>query len=110
MKKGPKELAEPVERYATIRQYITAVLQEHTSSAKDISVYLRISEKDVYDHLEHVRKTMNKGEYHLIITPARCERCGFVFVKRGRLAKPGKCPMCRSSLILPPLFSINRIR
>lgn len=109
MGKGRKEPSLPIERCETIRQYISAVLQEHTLSAKDMSTYLRISEKDVYEHLEHIRKTMNKGSYHLVVIPARCERCDFVFRKRGKLSRPGKCPMCHSSLILPPLFAIRSI-
>ncbi|OPY64923.1 MAG: hypothetical protein A4E63_03233 [Syntrophorhabdus sp. PtaU1.Bin050] len=99
----------PIERCETVRQYISAVLQEQALSAKDMSTYLRIPEKEVYEHLEHIRKTMNKGNYHLVVVPARCERCGFVFRKRGRLSRPGKCPMCHSSLILPPLFVIRSI-
>lgn len=108
MRKGPKEPPEPVERYETIRHYIGAVLREHTLSAKEMSVYLRISERDVYDHLDHIRKSLNKSNCHLVVAPAQCEKCGFVFRKRGRLAKPGKCPMCLGNLILPPLFSIRK--
>ncbi|OPY79002.1 MAG: hypothetical protein A4E65_02022 [Syntrophorhabdus sp. PtaU1.Bin153] len=107
MGKGHKEPLLPIERRETIRKYISAVLQEHTLSAKDMSIYLRIPEKDVYEHLEHIRRTMNKGNYRLVVVPAQCERCGFVFRKRGRLSRPGKCPMCHSSLILPPLFVIH---
>ncbi len=87
---------------------MSAVLREHICSAKEISVYLRIPEKDVYDHLEHIRKSLSKSGYHLVVEAARCEKCGFVFRKRTRLAKPGKCPMCLSSLILAPLFSIRK--
>jgi len=108
-KKRPKESSEPVERHDTIRKYMKAILEEYALSAKDISTYARISEKDVCDHLEHIKKTMNKGNQHLVVEPAQCERCGFVFKKRGRLTKPSKCPMCHSSLIHPPLFSISTV-
>jgi hypothetical protein len=106
MHKPVREPPEPVERCETIRQYIIALLQDYTVSAKGMSGYLRIPEKDVYDHLEHIRKTMNKGGYHLVVNPAKCEKCDFIFRKRGRLSKPGKCPICHSSLIIPPLFSV----
>ncbi len=107
MGKGRKEPSLPIERRETIRRYISAVLQEHTLSAKDMSTYLRIPEKDVYEHLEHIRKTISKDNYRLVVVPAQCERCGFAFRKRGRLSQPGKCPMCHGSLILPPLFAIR---
>jgi len=106
MQKPAKRPSEPVERHETIRQYIIALLQDYTISAKEISGFLKIPEKDVYDHLGHIRKTTNKGGYHLVVSPAKCAKCSFVFRKRGRLAKPGKCPICHGSQIISPLFSI----
>jgi transcriptional regulator len=108
MRKKIKEPPTPVERYNTIRRYIVSLLEDNnTLSARDISIYLRIQEKDVSSHLEHIRKTLNKNNQHLAVIPAQCEKCGFVFIKRTRLTKPGKCPICHSSLINPQLFSIH---
>lgn len=104
-----KEAAVPEERYETLRRRIVTLLKEGSLSGKELSGQLRIPEKDVYDHLEHIRKTMNKGEYRLVVVPARCERCGFVFRKRGRLKKPGKCPLCRSESLVEPLFSVENV-
>ena len=103
----PREPVVPVERNDTIRKYITALLEEYTMSAKDVSTIVKIPEKDVSDHLEHVRKTLHQTAQRLEVKPAKCEKCGFEFNKRGRLSKPGKCPLCHSQLILPPLFSIT---
>jgi transcriptional regulator len=82
------------------------MLEEYALTPREISHILRISERDVSDHLDHVRKTLHKAGRELIVTPSECEQCGFVFKKRERLSKPGKCPVCHSSLIKPPLFSI----
>jgi len=109
MRQKIKEPPTPVERYNTIRRYIVSLLEDNILSAKDISVYLRIPEKDVSGHLEHIRKTLSKNNQHLVVTPAQCEKCGFEFIKRTRLTKPGKCPICRGSLVNPPLFSIQVI-
>lgn len=108
MHKAAKKVSEPVERHETIRQYIIALLQGYTISAKELSGFLKIPEKDIYDHLEHIRKTMNKGGYHLVVNPAKCTKCSFIFRKRGKLAKPGKCPICHCCQIIPPLFSITK--
>jgi transcriptional regulator len=108
LRKRPKEPLVPMERYDTIRKYITALLEEHTMSAKEISGIVKISEREIYDHLEHVRKTLHKTGRSLHVEPAKCEKCGFVFHKRERLSKPGKCPLCHSQLVLPPLFHITR--
>jgi transcriptional regulator len=106
MRKKNKEPPVPVSRHDTIRKYITALLEEGTFSAKDLSQFTRIPEKDVCDHLEHIRKTMNKNNRRLETSPAQCEKCGFVYKKRDRFSKPGKCPLCHSSLIYPPRFHI----
>lgn len=76
-------------------------------AGKEISEELRIPERDVYEHLEHIRKTTNKGKSVLVVDPAVCEVCGFVFRKRGRLKTPGKCPLCRSESIRQAVFSVE---
>jgi predicted Zn-ribbon and HTH transcriptional regulator len=104
--KKNKEPTVPVSRYDTIRKYITALLEEETFSTKDLSQFTRIPEKDVCDHLAHIRKTLNKHNRHLETTPAQCEKCGFIYKKRERFSKPSKCPLCHGSLIYPPHFHI----
>jgi predicted Zn-ribbon and HTH transcriptional regulator len=106
-KQTPKEPSIPVERQETIRQKIVLLLKEQTLSVKDISFYVMIPLKDVSEHLEHIQK--NKRDYPLHITPARCNKCNFVFKKRDRLTKPGKCPICRGRSIDEPLFSIKKM-
>lgn len=97
----------PEERSDTLRREIMAVLEGPPLSAKDISGQVRLSEKEVYGHLQHIQKTLNKKDCHLILTPAECIRCGFVFRKRERLKKPGRCPVCKGELIREPLFAIR---
>ena len=96
----------PAERLETVRRKIISVLEGQNLSAKEISAEVSASEKQVYEHLEHIRQTIKK-EYKLVITPAECKKCGFVFKKRERLKKPGKCPLCCSESIQKPLFSIR---
>ncbi len=105
--KTAKEPVVPEERYETLRRRIVTLLREGPLSGKDLSNELRLPERDVYEHLEHIRKTMNKGDYKLVVLPPRCNRCGFVFRKRGRLKKPGKCPLCRSESVEEPVFSVE---
>ena len=40
------------------------------------------------------------------VVPAACLACGFVFRTRQRLTRPGRCPVCDSSHIEPPRFSV----
>lgn len=97
----------PAYRKETIRQKIISVLEGHTLSARDISGKASISEKEVYEHLAHIQKTISKSERTLTITPAECKKCGFVFKKRERLNKPGKCPICHGETIKEHIFSID---
>jgi len=107
VKKKSKEPFVPAERHETVRQEITAILSGQPLSPRDISAAVHISVKEVYEHLEHIQKSLNKQKHHLTITPAECKKCGFIFKKRGKLKKPGKCPVCRSESIEEPLFSLR---
>jgi len=108
VKKKFKEPFVPVERQETIRQKIMSLLDSRTLSARDISIDVGISEKEVYEHLEHIQRSINKRERNFIVTPAVCKKCGFVFRKRNRLNKPGKCPVCRNEIIQDPFFSVRK--
>ncbi|MBI4844841.1 MAG: transcriptional regulator [Nitrospirae bacterium] len=104
MKKKAKAPAVPAERHETIRRSIITMLQGRTLSAKDISADVRISEKDVYEHLEHIQK---KRDVSLVVHPAGCRKCGYQFTKREKLRKPGRCPECRGESITEPRFSVS---
>jgi transcriptional regulator len=108
MKKRLKEPPVPVERTETLRREIISVLEGRPMSAKEISAGVRIPEKEVYFHLDHIQKTMTRKERRLVVTPASCLKCGFVFKKRERLTKPGRCPVCHGELVEEPLFSIEK--
>jgi predicted Zn-ribbon and HTH transcriptional regulator len=109
MKQKPRQPYIPIERHETIRQEILAHLEGQTMSAKEVSGYVRISEKDVYEHLEHIGKSTHKTGQHLIVIPAECLKCGFIFRKRERLKKPGRCPVCRGEIIQEPLFTVRQL-
>ncbi|MGF1758660.1 hypothetical protein L4D76_12100 [Photobacterium sagamiensis] len=107
MKHKDKILFIPIERQETTRKEITTLLSERSCTAKEISTAAKISEKEVYDNLEYILKTIHRDNRKLVITPYQCKKCGFVFKKRERLKKPGKCPLCRSESIEDALFSIQ---
>ena len=95
------------ERYDTVRHEIMAALKGATLTAKNISSEVRITEKEAYEHLEHIQKSLGGVHGLLVITPAECKKCGFIFKKRERLKKPGRCPVCHNEAIKPPAFSIE---
>ncbi|MDH4161276.1 MAG: transcriptional regulator [Nitrospirota bacterium] len=99
----------PVEAHDTVRQAIMHALEEGPMSSMDISGLVGIPEKEVAGHLEHIRVSLHRSGKAFIVQPAECVKCGFVFEKRDRLTRPGKCPVCRSESIHAPLFSIESL-
>lgn len=107
MNKKEKEAFIPVDREKTIRREMISVLRGKVMSVREMSGEVHISEKEVLNNLQYIQKSLSKEKSHLRIIPAECRKCGFVFKKRERFKKPGKCPVCRGELIKEPLFLIK---
>ncbi len=91
----------------TVRRDIIALLQRQELNALEISGIVGVSEKDVAEHLTHIRRSLARQGKTLHVRPARCLGCGYRFQKRERLTKPGRCPCCRSEQIAPPVFAVH---
>lgn len=108
MKKHPSEPEVPRASGDTLRRAIITALESGPLTARDLSAEVHIPEKEVYDHLEHLRRTLTVQGRRLIVAPSECKKCGFVFEKRERLTRPGKCPVCRGESISAPRYSVPR--
>lgn len=97
----------PAERSETLRQSIMFFLQQGPATVRQISEEIGLAEKNVYEHLEHIRQSLQREGTSLSVLPPECRKCGFVFAKRQRLKKPGRCPICRSESISQPRYSID---
>jgi predicted Zn-ribbon and HTH transcriptional regulator len=91
----------------SIRQRIKAFLSEQELDAGELARELGLKEKEVYEHLEHVERSVAAAGGRFILTPSRCLLCGYVFEGRKRLTRPGRCPQCRRSKIQNPSFRID---
>ncbi|HEX9138080.1 MAG TPA: transcriptional regulator [Nitrospirota bacterium] len=107
MRDKSREPAAPPETQDTVRHAIVAELQQGPCSARDLSASVGISEREVQGHLEHIQKSILSLGLHLIVRPAECKKCGFVFAKREKLKRPGKCPVCRGESIRDPRYEIR---
>jgi len=90
----------------TLRQKIISLLREAELSAREISGAVGISEKEVCEHLSHIALSVSSQDKQVVVTPANCLACGYVFEGRRRFTRPGRCPQCKKSRIQSPTFRI----
>lgn len=102
MKRRDAQPPVPPERARTVRRQIIDELRRGPVSIGELSREVALPEKQIRDHLDSLR-----SQVALTITPARCGRCGFEFKGRTRTGKPGKCPQCRSTHIVEPLYALR---
>lgn len=89
------------------RKALIEILSNRPMSIKDLAVLLGEHPKDVEDDLHHLQKSLHNMPYRMLIEPARCNKCEFLFHK-DKLHKPGKCPNCHGTWISEPLISIEK--
>jgi hypothetical protein len=97
----------PPEARDTVRGRIRALLEEGPHTAKEISFAVRLPEKEVESHLDHLRRSLHAEGCRLAQVPAECRSCGFVFRKRERFKAPGRCPVCKGEAISDPSFRLE---
>jgi predicted Zn-ribbon and HTH transcriptional regulator len=90
----------------TTRKQMIGLLEKEEMSARELSQAVRIREKEVYEHLAHIGRTVNTKRKKLVITPSQCFECGYVFKNRKRYTRPGRCPHCKSERISNPTYRI----
>ena len=86
---------------------MTRLLEQDPRDARELSQILGIKEKEVYEHLAHVAKSVKAQKKKLTVHPFSCLTCGFVFENRRRFTRPGRCPKCKDSRVEYPLYKIG---
>ena len=97
----------PVKPMQTVRQKVIELLTYGEMDARELSRELGIKEKEVVEHLSHIIRTLAVQGKKLAIRPAECLLCGYVFEKRQRFTRPGRCPRCKKSHLQSPVFYIS---
>lgn len=101
-----------MENSKTTRQEIIELLSySHTGLTPD-SIALKmsskeetVSESEIIEHLEHIRKSLDSENRFLTGQPPKCQECKFEDFN-SVINIPSKCPKCRSRRILEPKFKI----
>jgi hypothetical protein len=92
---------------ATLRQEMVELLAGQEMTALALSRELRVREKEVYEHLPHIARSLAAQGRRLLVRPAQCLSCGYVFESRRRLTRPSRCPMCKSTHLQSPAYRIG---
>lgn len=90
----------------TIRRRMIRFLSERECSVRELSQYLGIREKDVFEHLQHIGCTVAARKWKLKVVPAKCLECSFTFEDRKRFTRPGRCPRCKGEHVADPRYII----
>jgi len=88
------------------RKGLINLLLDNPLGITDIARHMEVSPKEVEGDMEHLLKSLKHSEHRLIITPAKCLKCGFTFHK-DKFHRPGKCPQCHGTWISEPLFEVK---
>jgi transcriptional regulator len=91
---------------STVRQKIIDLLADREMDARELSREVGIKEKEVYEHLVHIKRSLAAKGSKFTVRPSECLSCGYVFKDRRRLTRPGRCPRCRESHLINPAFKI----
>ena len=89
----------------TLRRQLRELLAA-PRSAGSLARELGLRRGDIEEELRHAIRSARAAGERVIVTPARCKQCGFVFDEE-KLSKPGKCPACRGTRIFEPQISIQ---
>ncbi|MUW15633.1 transcriptional regulator [Halorubrum sp. CBA1125] len=89
----------------TTRQQIAATLRSGPATASDLGEALSLPTPVVYDHLEHVSRSVD-GDEEFLVAPPACRDCGFDGFD-DPMNEPSWCPECKSERIGEPAFVIR---
>jgi predicted Zn-ribbon and HTH transcriptional regulator len=88
------------------RKQLIEVLSVEPRTVTRLARELGLPRRDVEDDLRHMIRSARAAGHDVIIEPARCRACGFLF-DDDKLAKPSRCPSCRSTWLYEPVVSVK---
>jgi predicted Zn-ribbon and HTH transcriptional regulator len=91
------------------RKALAGFLRDAPMTVAELARLAQVPMKDVVADLRHLERSLRHGELHLVVHPAACRKCGFVF-GADKIARPGKCPECRGTWITDPRVEVRARR
>jgi transcriptional regulator len=87
------------------RRQLIDMLAGTPRSVSSVARALGLTRGEVEEDFTHLIRSARGAGHRVVIEPACCRSCGFVFDER-KLAKPSKCPVCRDGRILEAQIAI----
>lgn len=84
-----------------------ALLGQRPRGLDELSRELGVSEKELPDALDKLRRTLEHSGERLHVEPSRCVACHFELTARTRAKRPSRCPRCSSERLTRPRFWIE---
>jgi len=84
-----------------------ALLGQKPRGLDELSRELGVSEKELPDALDKLRRTLEHSGERLHVEPSRCVACHFELTARTRAKRPSRCPRCSSERLTRPRFWIE---
>jgi predicted Zn-ribbon and HTH transcriptional regulator len=94
----------------TRREEIVRLLEsaEQPMTAQEICDALDLNKRSiVYEDINHITRSVRNQGKEVIVKPASCGKCHYIFRVKDSAKAPTKCPKCRSEWILAPSFLIR---
>ena len=88
------------------RKDLIDLLLDNPMSVAELAREHKMQIKEIATDLEHLRKSLRHLAHSLVVTPARCRKCGFEFGAE-KLTKPSRCSKCRATWISEPRVQVR---
>lgn len=91
---------------ATTRQRIVDALREGPATPRELSKRVGVPTSVVYDHAQHVAKSLENEDEQLLVAPPECKECGFAGFD-DPLSAPSRCPECKCERLTEPQLVVE---
>lgn len=90
----------------TTRQRLADALRAEPATPSELAVQFDLTPAAVLRHLEHVSRSIDRGDGQFLVAPPRCRECGFDDFD-DLLNLPSRCPNCKSEAVDEPTYTIE---
>ena len=87
------------------RRHLLDLLSHEPRSVSSLARDLGMSRGDMDDDVRHALRSAAASGHHIVVIPARCKNCEFVF-STDRLSRPSRCPSCKGTRLFEPMIRI----